>query len=73
MALLAPVLGSIADYKGMKKKLFTIFLLLGIVFTALIAFTGDWRWMLVAYIISRIGFSGSNLFYDRLPDGCHHQ
>ncbi len=48
----------------MKKKLFTIFLLLGIVFTALIAFTGDWRWMLVAYIISRIGFSGSNLFYD---------
>ncbi len=64
VALLAPVLGSIADYKGMKKKLFTIFLLLGIVFTALIAFTGDWRWMLVAYIISRIGFSGSNLFYD---------
>lgn len=64
IALLAPVLGSIADYKGMKKKLFTIFMLLGVVSTALIALTGDWRVMLIGYIVSKIGFSGSNLFYD---------
>ena len=64
VALLAPVLGSVADYKGMKKKLFTSFMLLGVVFTASMAFTNDWRMMLVGYVISRIGFSGSNLFYD---------
>ena len=64
VALLAPILGSIADYKGMKKKLFTAFMLLGVVFTASMAMTGDWRLMLVGYILSRIGFSGSNLFYD---------
>ncbi len=64
VALLAPILGSIADYKGMKKKLFTLFMLLGVVFTASMALTGDWRLMLVGYIISKIGFSGSNLFYD---------
>ena len=64
VALLAPVLGAIADYKGMKKKLFTAFMLLGVVFTATMAMTGDWRLMLVGYILSRIGFSGSNLFYD---------
>lgn len=64
IAILAPLLGAVADYKGMKKKLFTVFMLLGVVFTALIAVTNDWRIMLIGYIISRIGFSGSNLFYD---------
>ena len=64
IAILAPLLGAIADYRGMKKKLFTVFMLLGVVFTALIAATNDWRFMLAAYIVSRIGFSGANLFYD---------
>ena len=64
VAVLAPLLGAIADYKGMKKKLFTVFMLLGVVFTALIAVTDNWKVMLLGYVISRIGFSGSNLFYD---------
>ncbi len=64
VALLAPFLGALADYKGMKKKLFVVFLSLGVVFTALIALTADWRVMLVCYVLSRIGFSGSCLFYD---------
>ena len=64
VALLAPFLGALADFKGMKKKLFTVFMLAGVVFTALIACTNDWKIMLVGYVISRIGFAGSNLFYD---------
>ena len=64
VALLAPILGSIADYKGMKKKLFTLFMLLGVVFTPLMVFTGHWKLALMGYVISRIGFSGSCLFYD---------
>lgn len=64
IAFLAPLLGSIADYQGMKKKMFTAFMLLGVIATALIALTNDWRFMLVAYVVSKIGFSGSNLFYD---------
>ncbi len=64
VAILAPFLGAAADFKGMKKKLFTGFMLAGVVFTALIAATNDWRIMLVGYVISRIGFAGSNLFYD---------
>ena len=63
VALLAPVLGAVADYKGMKKKLFTVFMLLGVVFTFAIAMVmNDWRLMLVGYILSRIGCSGSCLF-----------
>lgn len=64
LAVLAPLLGAVADYKGMKKKLFTGFMLAGVAFTALIALTDNWKIMLIGYIISRIGFSGSNLFYD---------
>ena len=64
VALLAPILGEIGDFSGMKKKLFAGFLVLGLVFTAVMAAFEDWRLMLVGFILSRIGFSGSCLFYD---------
>ncbi|CCX50601.1 transporter major facilitator family protein [Clostridium sp. CAG:226] len=64
VALLAPILGAIGDFSGMKKKLFAGFLVLGLVFTAVMAAFEDWRVMLVGFILSRIGFSGSCLFYD---------
>ena len=63
-ALLAPVLGAVADFRGYKKKLLAAFIGLGVVFTALMAVVGTWQWMLVGYVISRIGFSGANVFYD---------
>lgn len=64
VALLAPVLGAVGDFTGMKKKLFAAFLAIGLVFTATMAFFDSWQWMLVGLIISRVGFSGSCLFYD---------
>ena len=64
VALLAPILGAIGDFSGMKKKLFAGFLVLGLVFTAVMAAFEDWRLMLVGFILSRIGFSGRCLFYD---------
>lgn len=64
VAVLAPILGAIGDFSGMKKKLFAGFLVLGLVFTAVMASFEDWRLMLVGFILSRIGFSGSCLFYD---------
>lgn len=64
VAILAPFLGAIGDYKGMKKKLLTFFMILGVVFTGVMAISDHWQLMLVGYIISYIGFSGGNLFYD---------
>ena len=65
LAILAPFLGAVADYQGMKKKLFTGFMLGGVIFTFVIALVmSSWKLMLVGYILSRIGFSGANLFYD---------
>lgn len=64
IAVMSPILGAVADFQGMKKKLFTAFMLLGVIATASLAFMSDWRMMLVGYVISHIGFSGANLFYD---------
>ncbi|MDD4075176.1 MAG: MFS transporter [Eubacteriales bacterium] len=64
VAFLAPVLGAIGDFTGMKKKLFTGFLLVGLIFTTFMAIFGSWQMMLLGLILSRVGFAGSVLFYD---------
>lgn len=64
MAILAPVLGAIGDFRGMKKRLLVSFLLLGLTFTLIAGLAGYWPLMLAAYVLSYIGFMGSNLFYD---------
>ena len=56
VALLAPVLGSVGDYSGMKKKLFSTFLVLGVVFTFANSFFENYQMMLVGYVLSYIGF-----------------
>ncbi len=64
VALIAPVLGAIGDYRDMKMKLFRFFLGLGILSTGGLFFAGDWFGLLLVYLITIIGFSGANLFYD---------
>ncbi len=64
VALLAPILGAVADYEGRKKRYFTVFMLVGVVFSLLMAFGDSWQLMWIGYIISYIGFAGSCLFYD---------
>ncbi len=66
LALLGPILGTIADYQGFKKKFFAFFFALGVAFTGLLAFVpGDqWLILLLFYTFSTIGFAGANIFYD---------
>lgn len=66
LAMLGPILGTIADYKGMKKKFFTGFFLLGTISTALLAFvpSDNWLMLLVCYVFVALGATGANLFYD---------
>ena len=64
VAILAPVLGALADHKGHKMRLFAAFLAAGVVFTLASALFSDYRMLLVGYVVSHIGFSGSCLFYD---------
>ncbi|HUT65471.1 MAG TPA: MFS transporter [Spirochaetota bacterium] len=66
IAVLAPILGTIADYKNYKKRFFLGFFLLGVVATACLALTreGGWISALVIYIFTALGFAGANIFYD---------
>lgn len=68
VALLSPILGAIADFRGAKKRYLTFFALVGIVATALMFFitTGDWLLASGLFIIGNIGLAGGNVFYDSL-------
>ena len=64
VAVLAPILGSLGDYKGMKKKFFIFFMLVGVFCTLIMAIFDNWQMLLLGYVLSYIGFAGSCLFYD---------
>ncbi len=68
VALLAPILGSIADYTGGKKRLLTIFAVIGVVATALMVLidTGDWMLALLLFLFGSVGLGASYVFYDAL-------
>ena len=63
-AVLAPFLGTLGDFKGMKKRLFTAFMMLGVASTFLLAVTNSWQGLLLFYILGTLGFSGSCIYYD---------
>lgn len=66
LAMIGPILGTIADYQGLKKKFFTAFFLLGTVSTAALAFvpSENWLMMLICYTFAALGATGANVFYD---------
>jgi len=68
IALLAPVLGAMADQGGLKKRMLLSFTTLGVLMTAALFLVGqgEWIWAVVIFSFGAIGFSGANIFYDAL-------
>jgi UMF1 family MFS transporter len=68
IAVLSPILGTIADYKDKKKRFFLFFFITGVVFTASLAMippsSGLWQILIIFYVLTAVGFSGANIFYD---------
>ncbi|EUJ33217.1 major facilitator superfamily permease [Listeria floridensis FSL S10-1187] len=66
ISVLAPILGTIADYQFFKKRFFNVFTMLGILCTVAFTFvpSDGWLMLLGLYALSLIGFSGANIFYD---------
>ena len=66
VSILAPILGTIADFKGFKKRFFIIFATLGVIFTLMLAVVPSDQWLviLICFIVTSIGFTGANIFYD---------
>ena len=66
VAFLGPVLGTLADTKDYKKPIFIITLLVGCIGCFLLGFIKQWLFFLIVFIIAKIGFSGSLIFYDSM-------
>jgi UMF1 family MFS transporter len=67
-AILAPVLGAIADVAPIKKRLLGIFVAIGSLASAslFLVLRGDWLFAAVMFAIGNIGFAASLTFYDSL-------
>lgn len=67
-AIISPILGAVADFRGSKKRFLTIFMLIGVTATALLYLiqTGDWLLASIFFIFGNIGFAGSLVYYDAL-------
>jgi len=69
VALLGPVFGTMADYKGFKKPIFLAFLAVGAIGCISLGLAKQWLLFLVLFVIAKVGYSGSLIFYDSmLPD-----
>lgn len=68
IALLAPIMGTIADYKDNKKRFLVFFFLLGIAATLLLSTSikGAWLYSLIIFVFGTIGYASANIFYDSL-------
>lgn len=66
IVILSPILGTLADYKGKKKRYFNFFLATGLIFTLMLAFVPSkwWLALLIVFVLSAIGYTGANIFYD---------
>jgi UMF1 family MFS transporter len=68
VAVLAPILGALADYSGIKKRLLAVFMMIGVTSCALMVLIGEGDIMLAStlFFIGNLGVSGSTVFYDSL-------
>ena len=66
VAVLGPTLGAIADLPDMKKKLFTLCVAVGVIGCAVMGALSSWVWFLGCFIIAKIGYSASLVFYDSM-------
>lgn len=66
VALIGPILGTIADTKNFKKPLFTISMMVGVIGCAALAVPTSWIVFLAVFVIAKVGYNASLIFYDSM-------
>jgi MFS transporter, UMF1 family len=68
IAVLAPILGALADFSAIKKRMIGFFLCIGVGSVALMYFIqqGNWLLALTLFGLANLGANGSFVFYDSL-------
>ena len=65
-AVLGPILGTLADTRGYKKPIFILCLFVGVAGCCAMGFAGTWLTFLLIFIVAKVGYSGSLVFYDSM-------
>ncbi len=66
VALIGPVLGTMADTKGFKKPSFLACVALGVAGCALLPVPGHWLAFLAVFVLAKVGYNASLIFYDSM-------
>lgn len=66
VAIIGPVFGSIADNKDFKKPMFMFVLFVGVIGCALLGAVPNWILYLITYVIAKICYQTSLVFYDSM-------
>ncbi len=66
VAVLGPVCGTLADQRGFKKPMFVLSMLLGVAGCAMLGVAWNWLSFLVIFVIARVGYNASIVFYDAM-------
>ncbi len=73
VAIIGPICGTLSDRKGYKKPLFLLMVILGVFGCAALGVTQNWLVFLAIFVIAKVGFNGSLVFYDSmLPEITDH-
>lgn len=66
VALIGPILGSVADTKNYKKPLFIISMMVGVMGCAALSVPTSWIVFLAVFVIAKVGYNASLIFYDSM-------
>jgi len=66
VAVIGPIFGTIADTKGYKRPIFLGALVIGVIGCVSLGISKHWLVFLIIFIIAKIGYSSSLIFYDSM-------
>lgn len=65
VAIIAPLCGTLAD-RNFKKPIFLVAVAVGVIGCAMLGFVSHWLAFLAVFVVARVGFSSSIVFYDSM-------
>ncbi|MEG0215525.1 MAG: MFS transporter, partial [Hungatella sp.] len=66
VAIIGPIVGTLADTKGYKKPIFTMSMMVGVLGCAALSVPRSWVIFLAMFVITKVGYSASLIFYDAM-------
>lgn len=66
VAIIGPILGTLADTRNFKRPLFTISMMVGVLGCAALSFPKSWVLFLTVFVIAKVGYNASLIFYDSM-------